>query len=91
MILWLAVLISFSLLFSMPAAGSDDDERPAYMIYIDPETGKYTTEDPYGNAEEKTNPGTENTGLKVTAIIAGALLIMVVAGYALRTNGRQKR
>jgi hypothetical protein len=29
-----------------PAAASDNDERPAYMIYIDPETGKYTTEDP---------------------------------------------
>ena len=28
------------------ANGGDEDQEPAYMIYIDPETGKYTTEDP---------------------------------------------
>lgn len=31
---------------SGPVYSGDEDKDPAYMIYIDPETGKYTTEDP---------------------------------------------
>lgn len=30
----------------------DEDTQPAYMIYIDPETGKYTTEDPYADKSD---------------------------------------
>ncbi|MDH3351281.1 MAG: hypothetical protein OEM51_07015 [Gammaproteobacteria bacterium] len=33
-----------------PAFSGDEDKDPAYMIYIDPETGKYTTEDPSADA-----------------------------------------
>lgn len=29
----------------------DDDKPPAYKIYIDPETGRYTTEDPMARPE----------------------------------------
>lgn len=38
-------------LAAVPARAGDDDKPPAYKIYIDPETGKYTTEDP-GTAEQ---------------------------------------
>lgn len=31
---------------ALPARAGDDDKPPAYKIYIDPETGKYTTRDP---------------------------------------------
>jgi hypothetical protein len=36
-----------ALLFAAgPLRAGDDDKTPAYKIYIDPETGKYTTQDP---------------------------------------------
>lgn len=41
-----AALLLGAVLSPAPALGSDNDERPAYMIYMDPETGQYTTRDP---------------------------------------------
>lgn len=35
---------------------SDDDEDPPYLIYIDPETGKYTTVDPMAPRSEAGTP-----------------------------------
>ncbi len=38
-------ILAAALLLATAYAG-DEDSEPAYMIYIDPDTGKYTTEDP---------------------------------------------
>jgi hypothetical protein len=35
-----------ALFAATPLRAGDDDKAPAYKIYIDPETGKYTTRDP---------------------------------------------
>ena len=41
----------------------DEDTKPAYMIYIDPETGKYTTEDPAsGNTNDSVVPARPASG-----------------------------
>jgi hypothetical protein len=76
----------------MPAAASDDDERPAYMIYIDPETGKYTTEDPHRIVADEKQGGMDSvTAGKASSaplIIAGALLVMLATAYALKSNRR---
>lgn len=45
-----------ALLVAANAPAGDDDERPAYMIYIDPETGRYTTEDPFADAPGQQAP-----------------------------------
>jgi hypothetical protein len=44
-----AALVCLVLLL-LPAVllASDEDEEPAYLIYIDPETGKYTKQRPEG-------------------------------------------
>ena len=38
----LAASVCLVLLAAEPAISGDDDKESAYMIYIDPETGKYT-------------------------------------------------
>lgn len=47
---WMRALVSVFLLSAVlapvRAPASDNNEDPPYMIYIDPETGKYTTKDP---------------------------------------------
>jgi len=43
----LSATIVALLTMSGPAFTGDDDKAPAYMIYIDPETGKYTTTRPH--------------------------------------------
>jgi len=43
----LSVTVVALLTMSGPAFTGDDDKAPAYMIYIDPETGKYTTTRPH--------------------------------------------
>lgn len=40
------VVILAAVLLPPTAWSGDEDSKPAYMIYIDPETGKYTHEDP---------------------------------------------
>jgi hypothetical protein len=42
-----ALLAASLIIMSFPAYAGDDDKAPAYMIYIDPETGKYTTTRPH--------------------------------------------
>lgn len=46
----LAAFVCLVLLAAEPAISGDDDKESAYMIYIDPETGKYTTQDPHATA-----------------------------------------
>lgn len=48
------------MIVSVPTYAGDDDKAPAYMIYIDPETGKYTTTRPHSvgtttDAEQSTD------------------------------------
>lgn len=57
----------------------DEDEKPAYMIYIDPETGKYTTEDP-----DKKNPSDRGvTLIPATDHPKSNLPLLILAGGAI--------
>lgn len=63
------------------------------MIYIDPETGKYTTEDPARKAGTgamtTTDSGSINGRSNVPFVIAGGMLFLVLMGYAIRSkNGK---
>jgi hypothetical protein len=64
----------------------DEDTKPAYMIYIDPETGKYTTEDPEaGNTNDNVVPARPEAGSsqpKLTLLIVGgsAIAVLLVGG-----------
>lgn len=64
----------------------DEDTKPAYMIYIDPETGKYTTEDPEaGNTNDSVvtaGPASGNSQPNLTLLIVGgsALAVLLVGG-----------
>ena len=68
------------------AYAGDEDSKPAYMIYIDPETGKYTTEDPdAGNTNAPIVParptsGESNPGSPLLIVIGGALAVLLVGG-----------
>ncbi len=76
-------ILAVSLLPVFVMAG-DEDTKPAYMIYIDPETGKYTTEDPYADVANdrvvRTEPTSEIAEPKIPARIVGltALAVLVV-------------
>lgn len=52
-----ALLLFCAVLAPSAAPGSDNDERPAYMIYLDPETGQYTTEDPLRSLQADDDEG----------------------------------
>jgi hypothetical protein len=57
----LTMTVVVLLAISGPAFSGDDDKAPAYMIYIDPETGKYTTTKPHSTgtadaAEQSARP-----------------------------------
>ncbi len=41
-------------MLSFVAVAGDEDRAPAYKIYIDPETGQYTTEDPFAEPDSPT-------------------------------------
>lgn len=77
-----------------PTLAGDDDKPPAYKIYIDPETGKYTTEDPaavksgaagLAAAPEPAPEGREagDTGPPY-GFLAAAAVIALVAGAVFR-------
>ena len=72
----------------------DEDTKPAYMIYIDPETGKYTTEDPAsGNTNDSVvpaEPASGNSQLKLTLlIVGGSVLAVLLVGGLLKHQRRQ--
>lgn len=62
----------------------DEDSEPGYMIYIDPETGKYTTEDPdvATHIVVPAKQGQTDQQLKLPWAIAGvaALALLLVVG-----------
>ncbi len=41
-------------MLSAAAFAGDEDRAPAYKIYVDPETGQYTTEDPFAEPDSGT-------------------------------------
>jgi hypothetical protein len=61
-----------ALLGPLPSVASDDDEQPVYKIYIDPETGKYTTEDPLAADRDQPVPTAMPTESSNAASAAGA-------------------
>ncbi len=72
----------------------DEDTKPAYMIYIDPETGKYTTEDPEaGNTNDSVvlaKPASGNSQQKLTLlIVGGSVLAALLVGGLLKHQRRQ--
>ena len=68
------------------AYAGDEDSKPAYMIYIDPDTGKYTTEDPdAGNTNAPIVParpasGESNPSSPLLIVIGCALAALLVGG-----------
>lgn len=88
LLIGLAALLGPSL-----SVASDDDEQPAYMIYIDPETGKYTTEDPLAADRDQPVPAAMTTGSTnaapavsvlrqnwYSAMAAALVILLVVVG-----------
>ncbi len=80
----LAILAA--VLLPATAYPGDEDTKPAFMIYIDPETGKYTTEDPEaGNSNDSVvlaKPASGNSQPKLSWLIVGgsALAVLLVGG-----------
>jgi len=79
------VILAAALLPTTAFAG-DEDTKPAYMIYIDPETGKYTTDDPdAGNTNAPVVParpasGEGNPSSPLLIVIGGALAVLLIGG-----------
>ncbi len=80
------LVILAAVLLPATAYPGDEDTKPAFMIYIDPETGKYTTEDPEaGNTNDsivRAKPASGNSQLKLSWLIVGgsALAVLLVGG-----------
>lgn len=72
--------------FSVPAYCGDEDQAPAYMIYIDPETGKYTTENPDNAAtthavvDASQAPASKRSSASLLITGATLLVILLAAG-----------
>ena len=74
-----------------PALAGDDDKPPAYKIYIDPETGRYTTEDPALKKEQGSaitvapDPGGSEAGQvsSLSGVAMTAVIIILLAGTTL--------
>jgi hypothetical protein len=62
----------------------DEDSKPGYMIYIDPETGKYTHEAPDSAtqivAPAKPAPSESQPGSALLIVAAGVLAALLVVG-----------
>ncbi len=94
----IAATLAVALLLPIAAIAGDEDRGAAYMIYIDPETGKYTTLDPELN--DGTHPTAEvratesprrNTAVpdpvtrRIVQVISAAAvaLVLVAAGMTI--------
>ena len=90
---WLLAILA-AVVLPTTAYPGDDDTKPAYMIYIDPDTGKYTTEDPdAGSTNAPVVParpasGDSNPGSPLFIVIGGALAVLLV-GVMLKRQRRQ--
>jgi hypothetical protein len=74
-----------------PAFAGDEDQDPPYMIYIDPQSGRYVTDDPNADTsaqssnQARTPEDTKQTGRLVTGVSSfefigiSASLLAVVA------------
>lgn len=104
---WSVALLAgaFVALSAAPAEASDDDEDPPYLIYIDPETGRYTTVDPnvegpdaaarspaapVTNMESPVDaPPERTTVIAVSAGVAAAVIAIAVA-FRRRRDARRR-
>ena len=90
---WPLAILAAALLPAIAYAG-DEDSKPAYMIYIDPETGKYTTEDPE-TANMNTNvvpaepmSGNSQPKKSLLIVVGGALVALLVGGLIQHQRGQ---
>ena len=89
---WVAILAVAVL--PTTAYPGDEDTKPAYMIYIDPDTGKYTTEDPdAGNTNAPVVParpasGDRNPSSLLFIVIGGALAVLLIGGLIKHQRGQ---
>jgi len=82
-------------MLAVPAWCGDDDKAPAYMIYIDPETGKYTTQDP--NAEDAPTEAAvvaplssqEQRGNAILLVAGAAILVVLLAASVIKYQRKQ--
>ena len=77
--------ICLALMLPLTVIAGDEDREPAYKIYIDPETGKYTTEDPEATTASATSIiGREKmeqaSSELLLPIIGAAAVIALIAG-----------
>jgi hypothetical protein len=91
---YLAVIAAAVLL---PAAAwcGDEDSKPAYMIYIDPETGKYTHEDPDTATQvvapaAKQAPTDSQPGSPLLIVAGGVLAALLVVGLVKHKHKRKQ-
>ena len=96
LICWVAILAAAVL--PTTAYPGDEDTKPAYMIYIDPETGKYTTEDPHADRTNdpvvpaRPGAGDSQPNSPLFIVIGGVLAILLVGGllkHQRRQHSRQ--
>ncbi len=89
----LPAILAAALLPAIAFAG-DEDTKPAYMIYIDPDTGKYTTEDPdAGNTTAPIVParpasGESNPSSPLLIVIGCALAVLLIGGLIKYQRGQ---
>ena len=90
---WLAILaLAFLPGIAIPG---DEDSGPGYMIYIDPETGKYTTEDPHAGNASGPVVSSESAAAAVepelpTLIVGAAVIAVLIGGGLLRLQRKQQ-
>lgn len=79
---------------ALPVWSGDDDKAPAYKIYIDPETGKYTTRDPDATdtAQVTVQPAAaEDAGApELPLLLTAAGLIVAMAAFVVINKQRKQ-
>lgn len=90
--LWSLPGVVLALALSAPCYCGDEDQAPAYRIYIDPETGAYTTDDPLlaaaPAAVKSTVPVAKDRESAAPLTIAGVLVVLLAAGIIFRRRKR---
>lgn len=90
---WL-VILALAFLPGIAISG-DEDSGPGYMIYIDPETGKYTTEDPHAGKGSGPVVSSESAAAAAqpefpTLIVGAVALAVLLGGGLLRLQRKQQ-